>query len=146
MNSCNNRVTVLAAICFECFSVGARVGTSMGLVGCIESLVVAGSGNEHDYDIFYPESDDVISGMGISASTMMFAHVVSSTCMYSVRLSGLQASAGTVRVRRCRVETAEVAKPFQTRPTSTAATASRASQVSTVPRFNSVSVTRTCIV
>ena len=54
----------------------------MGLVGCIESLVVAGSGNEHDYDIFYPESDDVISGMGISASTMKFAHVVSLTCTF----------------------------------------------------------------
>ena len=116
----------------------------MGLVGCIESLVVAGSGNEHDYDIFYPESDDVISGMGISTSTRKFARVVSSTCTGT--FVWLQASAGTVRVRRCRVETAEVVKPFQTRPTSTAATASRASRVSTVPRFNSVSVTRTCIV
>ena len=42
------------------------MGTNKGLVGCIESLVVEGTGNVHTYDIFYPESDDVISGMGIS--------------------------------------------------------------------------------
>ena len=42
------------------------MGANKGLVGCIESLVVEGTGNVHTYDIFYPESDDVISGMGIS--------------------------------------------------------------------------------
>ena len=44
----------------------SAVGVGIGLVGCLEMLKIEGADHTHEYDLFYPESDDVLSGMGIS--------------------------------------------------------------------------------
>ena len=48
------------------------VGTTYGLVGCIDSLRIQGTGRDHEYDLMYPASQDIDDGWHIGKTTYIY--------------------------------------------------------------------------
>ena len=48
------------------------IGTNYGLVGCIDSLRIQGTGRDHEYDLMYPASQDIDDGWHIGKITYIY--------------------------------------------------------------------------